>query len=476
MKNLIRIIFCLSLAAVIAFCLAACGGDDASETDFTIDWSTENPFYGETLTIGTTQGFFNEEAFARTYMRANPGTTIEIINYGQISDHRGMPIAANIEAITARVGMQMMTGTAPTLLTGVLVDYRNLNTALLLTDWAPIMEAHPGFYEDEWDMNFFEAMSVNGQMFAFPATYSFNYIVANSQVPGLVEAFSQYDSISLWDMVELYEQFAPQYRSMYLFSEMDIFYVVWSVLHDFLDLQSDVVDFDNQAFIDLITWARDNTPPREIRRHLQVLHTEDRGNTHGAELFFSQHYLFRTIPVYFFEYFPVLESDTIFLNPLPVVNANGDLVAWVNREYVLNAGATPIQQLLALDFMMFMNNPDDVTMWLAHRDYYGNIPTNNPKLQFTAETTFLNMINQYFTGPSAHTQHQMAVSREEAVVMLYEEMARIREMPKADSRFAPQMIRDTLSEILGQFQDGLITAEQAAQDLQNRLTLILMEM
>jgi len=55
-------------------------------------------------------------------------------------------------------------------------------------------------------------------------------------------------------------------------------------------------------------------------------------------------------------------------------------------------------------------------------------------------------------------------------------MMRIREMPKVDWRFAPGMIWDVLDEILGQFQDGLITAEQAAQDLQNRVTLILMEM
>ena len=389
--------------------LASCGAADVDEA-IQINWEAENPFYGETLTVGIVMEYgVNHAAFARAYMLANPGTTIEIINYGAF--FRNSQIRENI---MTQVGMQMMTGTAPDLMVGLLADYRNLNTAQLLADWSPVMDAHPGFIEDDWDMNFFNAMSVNGRLHAFPSDYSFNYIVANSQVPGLVEAFSQFDEISFMDMVELHRQFAPQDGSMFLYNEMNVSHVVRVRLHDFLDLENGFVDFNNQDFIDLITWANDNTPPRSIWRNTNVAYQENLATTRETELFLARHYLFRNIQDYFFEYFPVLEADTIFLNPKLLVDADRNLVSWVMHEHVLNAGATPAQQLLALDFMMFMSNPGVEELRFITRRYPGISHTNYTQARYRAETIFPGMVVQYFTGPFPLTRHQASVSREEA--------------------------------------------------------------
>ena len=460
----------LLLAIFIAFGFVACDAyGRRGDNGFVLDWSAENPFYGETLTLGVVHQVFNYEAFARAYMRINPGVTIEIINYGRFYNF-------NEEEITTQVGVQMMTGTAPDLIYGALVDHRNPNTIQLLSDWFSVMNAHPGFFEDEWDMNAFNAMSADGRLYAFTSDYVFRYVVANSQIPGLVEAFSQHDSISLVDMIEMHRQFAPQDGSMFLLSEMDVSHAVRANLHYFLDLESGVASFDNREFIDLITWARDNTPPMSIRRHLQVEDFSDGMGNREAELFLSPHYLFRYIPNYFVEYFSVFETDTIFLNPLPLVSVDGELLTWSEHNYVLNAGATPTQQLLALDFMMFMRNPGDISLWMSNPRYIGFVSTNNSYLRFRAEHRFPNMMTQNFTGPFAITPHQMSVSLEEAVNIFYDEKMQISEMPKTIWDFAPRVVFDALDEILGQFQDGLITAEQAANDLQNRLTLILMEM
>jgi len=50
------------------------------------------------------------------------------------------------------------------------------------------------------------------------------------------------------------------------------------------------------------------------------------------------------------------------------------------------------------------------------------------------------------------------------------------DMPMASTRTLPFAIENIIDEALELFHNGLVSAEQTAADLQNRITLVLMEM
>ena len=138
--------------------LVGCTRDNGDDV-FVWEESDENPFYGETLTIATTNAH-PMRSFASVYMRDNPGVNIEVIAQG-----------SEIDEVRSRMTVQLMSGVdVPMLIDARLVTH--LNRAFFV-DFIPLMQANLNFDGSNWVMQAFNALSEDGQLTVFPLAITY---------------------------------------------------------------------------------------------------------------------------------------------------------------------------------------------------------------------------------------------------------------------------------------------------------------
>jgi len=461
------------MMAILLLTMSTSGCGSSQDTTPEIDAAfIANPdrslFYGETLTIATTFGGFDGalspfQYLTRMYMDTNPGVTIEVINlwsYTQDVDR-----FANKRD---ELGVQLMAGSAPVLICGMFVDYRDLRLAHFFADWFPIMDADPNFNEDDWFMNVFHASAIHDRLLAFPMRFDYEMVVANSTIPGLSETLAAQDSITLSELMKLHREMSTD-SSFFLEPFFSVDQVVQFYLDSFLDFDTGLVDFDNEQFIDMITYAGEITSPN--------FEMSARG-THAAwwidpeiEAYRSENYFFSFADMY--QYLPHLESGPLFTEQTPLVNERGELLVDISGStYVLNANASPIEQALAWDFIQFSMNPDILGAAARSLHPFHMYPVNRHLFHqgaSSAITIWIATVREEFGWPLPGTI-------DESVEYVRARTDTLGDMPMASTRTLPFAVENIIDEALELFQNGLVSAEQTAADLQNRVTLVLMEM
>jgi len=473
----------IMLSIVMTFGLVGCGEtarDEAFVWPQSIDG--QSPFYGETLTIavmfdGLTLNF---NTLARGYMQQNPGVTIEVINLADFSLD-----AADLESARDRIGLELMAGTAPTLIDNffaadfgltTLVDYMHPATARHFADWLPIIAADPYFNEDEWYMHVFEALTRDGRLLGFPIAYDLRagstYVLANATIPELVEEFRGRETITLTEMLEIHSRIAPTLdRPMYLESRFDVFTAVEQRIDDFFDFETGRVEFATPEFIDFITHAREITSPWRTPNvgMFDPINFGDLGNRQ-VDAFESQNYLFRRTWTIDFHIFSIADEDIPFVYPVFLTNDHGEMLLRPYNTMLLNATATDTQKALAMDFLRFSmaSNFALITRHPGVSLNASNIRLNNSWTQYWASASFTlpRWRDWQLTEGRYRTIDDIIIPNVEAAA----------QMPMRDGRYAPEVVREIIREAMHQFHDGLITAEQAANDLQNRIALVIMEL
>ena len=461
--------------AFMAFGLAACGGVADEEVFVWPDYiDRQTLFYGQTLTIGVSANGregMRLVPFVNAYMRANPGVNIEFIY-----------LDGDIERTREQIAVQFMAGTAPMLVPGHHVQYPNMHNHDMFANWFPLMEAHPHFNEADWQMNVFDAFAMDGRLLGLSPTFQYMYVMVNSAVPGLAEATAGRDSITLAEMIELYEHFYDPLNSKMIMNGFDVRWALtgWHT-HNFFDFNTGYVNFNNQEFIELITQMRGLTNPHQLLGHPRQI---GRPGDRYLELEWSQRYMFRQATSHPFEYFSIFDENTIFVNPLLVVNDDGELLIHgaPSETWLLSAGATPIQRALAMDFILFIAGNENDTLrleslfspaagFLNAPWFPSGAPVNRYLLYRDGNFAFANMLNQLFIN----NNWRLAGTQEEADEKIFARMHTAAEMPMARPFHAPWLITDLINEHLELFNSGLQTAQQTAENLQNSVTLAMME-
>lgn len=149
----------------------------------------------------------------------------------------------------------------------------------------------------------------------------------------------------------------------------------------------------------------------------------------------------------------------------PLVNDNREVLVEARFSYHLNANATPIEQAIAWDFLMFVMRADNRRQIIASPLTH---PTNRNVFYNDVQFLLPAMIREGFTWFTG--------TEEEGVDLVIAEMTAWGEMPMRSASLRPRVIDDIVAENMRMFHDGLLSAELTAQNLQNQITLVLMEM
>jgi len=440
------------MMAILLLTMSISGCGSSQDTTPEVDAAfIANPdrtlFYGETLTVVVSSPTMTRP-LATQYMAKNPGVTVEIFSFSDIANGRN------------ELGVQLMAGSAPVLIEGSFVDHHDPRTAHFFVDWLPIMNADPNFNEDDWFMNVFHASAVNGQLYAFPTTFAYETVTANSTIPGLSEILTAKDSITLSALIDIHRE-TPTDNPLLLDYNFDTGWVVNFYLDSFMDIETGWVEFNNEQFINLITYAREVTSLKsEFGEWVGLVVTFPE-----QEVYKSERYFFQISPSVVYQYFMDFETGPLFTELTPLVNERGELLVNLWGSYVLNANATSVEQALAWDFIQFMMDTD------TRREFIEMQPTNR---------------NLFHLGGEWHVAFRIGHLREfgwplnsttsETVEDVIAQQIAHMEMPMGIIRALPFAIENIIDEALERFHNGLVSAEQTAADLQNRVTLVLMEM
>jgi len=413
-------------------------------------------FAGETLTIATTRrGTISP--YVNQYRAANLDINIEIICFREEIDN------GNLSRVREQLGDLLLAGNGSVLIDGWIIDYLDPRLSHHFIDWFPIMEADPDFNEADWFMNVFHASAVEDRLLAFPTKFSYRTASANTTVPYLAEALMTKDSVTLLELMELQQQLqadTPFYIGHCFDSSM--FFQYHS--HDFFNFETGWVDFDNQQFINAITHAKEAT-----RSNKNFGWRGGYNNIHPRTVEpLTEQFLF-DLPIFnMVNVFLDFDPDYPFRHLTPLTNDQEELMVTIWQSFALSAHASPVEQAIAWDFIKFIMNPDH--QGFGQRTLM--IPTNRD-------------LFSYGMKQQAPESAEIIISlgwqigdEDEAIERAIARVNEIVNMPMTTigRRAFPYSIYDMVFEVLEHFHEGNITAQQAAQELQYRVTLAMEEM
>jgi len=502
-KNIIQVAYTvLILAVIIALSLSACGrNNDQPEADSStqaeiagprpgdaVDTTTNDTlisdliapapvltfdrdqFAGETLTIYTLQGQRYIANLVQQYMAENPDVTV---TFTQLR---------NIEYAMLHTRTQLAAGTAPILMDSRFVDFYNPRYARYLADWYPIMNVSPYFNEDDFFMNVFHAVAVNGRFLAYPLSFSYRTVTANSAITGLVENLEWYrdrhGGVTISQLIEMMNVRHIPGSDMFLARHFDVSVGVWDYLHNFFNLGTHHVDFDNQHFIDFINNSRELTSPDRVfgldRLNLRT--------TIMLDASMSERYFFQFHDQNMLQYFVDFGENTfgeafMFTAPTPIISEQGELITDILSAYVLNAQATPVQQAIALDFMLFIRSWSTIST-VADGDIEIVFPRMMPVFRGIHNGLVSHYIDSNLFNRFGQWRNWIEVRGE-----LYPEerndiitrLTAFGDMPMISAQ-VPYEIRSIIFDELEGFHRAFASAEDIAQNLQNRITVALSQM
>ena len=471
-RNLVSLV----LSSIVLLLLVSCNNtsetDNVNDTNNAIDPIIEQivnldmeALEGEVLTIAISGNKLVLLEFTQRYMIQNPGITIEIICYEWLFRRDG-----NLSAAQQEIGVQLMAGTGPVLIDSDLVDYLNPASQQLLFDWFPLMQASPDFNEDDWFMNVFHATSINGRLYKFPVGFDYVRISYNSLIPGLSEIMSGREGITFSELFDIYDNFTydKTHNFMYFFSLVNLRWVLPCFIDNFIDLENGIVDF-NDEFIEFITYANNIASFAGL---VDWSHPEINFITLNMDAYLSERYFFRSFRSIHYNMLLDVNDVFSFKGYIPIVDTSGEV--FINttggggNSWLLNANATSEQLAIAWDFIQFRNDPSNFPgSWDSHF-----IPTNRDMLMHQLKTRLYGPGGAIrWLNPDVTLAEALGTSD-----IVFEKITEISERPLRNFNRLPDSVNTVLWDAVSQFTYGLVSAEQTAQNLQNQIELMIMEM
>ena len=454
-----KLITAMALLLLLVLIVLACD----SETDIS--------YNGQTITKGVDVEWPHREMIQLyQLMRRNEGVAIRLVPFGE-----------DIEANRITAATKFLAGDAPTIIDGNFVDFTNPH---FFSDLLPLMYANPNFDENEWFMNAFYGLAGDVGLFAFPGAFSYINVVVNKTIPELIEVMYGRETITFIEMLELHERFNDPSNPMFLAPELDIYFVLTRMFNDFFNQATGKVDFRNPEFINFLERVRSLSNPNSTFGNCPV-HSFEHA-CRASELLVNQNYFFRLVPALPLQYLSLFDEQTLFTNPMFLVNAKGELlICWPPRPWAISSASTAAEQALALDLRLFIHGLDNVdcncrnsvdckrrSIW-QRGEYTPTFQHINRNLMSIMGSPIIAFIRNHYIRQQSW---RLSVSEGVAIDIILNRTMLAGEMPMAQVFNGSWAIREVLKEELYHFHIGLVTAEQTAQSLQNKVTLILMEL
>jgi len=341
-----------------------------------------------------------------------------------------------------------------------------------------LMDESPNTSREDFFTNVLDAFTVDDGLYAFPLNFGFHYITINSSLPQeLVYRFTEKETVCKARLMYLYLELQRMYNADFghLYVAEPLLYFAPNSLLDrtisnFIDFNSRKANLNNNKFIDFfhnILHIQEFDGFAEIDLvHLTTFpDTQRRIQNAGRYMFMSDG--FHSLPLYFlFE-----KESPYFTQHLPLANSEGELISHlrfgVSPIFSIAAGGQPE---LAWEFLQHLISPMVVTTRLPPQSSANfNIPIKRAYFQSNFSAVFHHLddlISEYIKDMNNEAVRSRAI--EKAI----DRLATLSELPIAAIPLVPiDIIEDDFNQVLRR----ITTPEDAAQRMDNRITLWLIE-
>lgn len=404
----------------------------------------------KTLSVSVCWDFYYIEEAAEKFKLTHPGVTINITKFDN-----------DYTKYISQISTALMAGSADDLLDGSGLAFTDPATVKLLADFYPVMRDDPSFNESDYYMNVFKALEYNGGLYTYPTCFGYELNVVNTLVSDkLTENYAKYTSVNPFDLLDLRSS-VPEGSGYYYSDSFDVMVAVMRVMDAFVDYDKKTCDFNNPRFINFLTQAKAATEPGKML-----------GYTYGSNVYApeaeaeqSQKYLYLGISSSVYQYLFEYENGPVFTNPIPVTNERGEMSISPLKNFCISAKS--LNQALAWEFIKSMSA-------LESNDYESgyvfipDIPVYKPLFQYKMENELPGWVDYFKTECGWRLSGQEDTQIAEAIA----KMDAFASLPVSYTQSAYYGI---ISDTLEQFHNGNLSAEQCAQEIQNKISLALME-
>ena len=407
------------------------------------------------LTISNPNEWMGLEHFAQMYMDKNPGVEIVLNSWD-----------GDFMQYIEQKPLTLMAGTADDLIASPGFDYRAPSTQALLADWFPVMRADPHFNEDNFFINIFEAFASDGRLYNLPIAFNPTRVAYNTTIPGMAEEMFGRSNITMSEIHAIHRAFATE--NMFIDGSYDALLAVGSQMHSFIDFENRTASFNTPAFINFISESRELTHPDKNVGWMfaSTYYSPEVMEENSHKYLFQQ--LMTGDP---YQFLIPFEEEMKFSGRIPIANEHGEVLIHAFPSYVLNGRSSAETQAVAWDFIRFLLDPAIFQLDLEITPWVSMIPVYRPLLKFNLEQQIPSWMERF----GENYGWRSAFSEEDTINYVYNQLSELGRIPVADRVYVPNSVSEIVQEVIMQFHDGLITAEQASEDLQNRVSLALME-
>ena len=441
------------MLVVFLFSIASCTvNPDVEESFEPSDISDNQPLSG-TLRISQCFDFLQLNIAIERFTAIHPDVEIVLNRYNNDWQRYNMQVSA-----------ELLAGTADDIIDAALFPFFNFADRGFLVDIYQLMRNDPDFNKDDYFMNVFYGMKYNGGLYAFPTEFGYDVVGVNNMFSDeLVEMFRQYDTISYRQLLDLFLGL-PDNGGHFLGFNMDVLNIADANFIDFIDLENNTANFDSDEFIGLIEDAKAATNPQKAMDGELGLRLCGGVIPKARLVEHSYNYLFFLAGSHSLQvFFPHLREE-VFTHFIPLTTSNGEIMTHSNHQFLINAASENID--LAWEFLKFLTTDE-----VLNSNISGNIPVKREMVRVSIPPKVENAFNFIATFETAPSESVADIS--EYVIAILD---RYNEMPMRDSQnIHDRRLLGILTEIIIEFYHDFLTAEQAATELQNRISVFLME-
>lgn len=438
------------LFPIILACLlliSACSGKEQKTAPVIIDVPI-NELGEREIDFSICWDFYNADTGAERFMKKYPNIKINIKKFDN-----------DYIKYTEQMATSLMAGTAPDVFDANNLDLIELSKSNYLTDLKPYIEADPDINEQEYFMSVFNGLELNGGLYAMPITFLFSMVGVNGNISaGLNSDFSSRQVISMKDIFNIYHQHKTE--GIYSGQNYDVSTVFYYLSDSYIDFENKTCDFNNPEFIQLLTDIKSAThPEKQFGMSYSSTMIDDKEQ--------SLSYMFLEIMGSNYQYFLFSDNENAFQNFIPLADEEGNIFLSALESYGITSNSS--NKDVAWEFIKFMTTEE-----AKYGGFVSSMPINR-KFFRNHKTEQAGDFGKYLknaTPASPMSEAEKTQLKEDTENYISYMENYIDNYPHTIMKFNNFEIA---WEIMSDFQQGLITAEQAAAELQNKISLALME-
>ena len=352
----------------------------------------------------------------------------------------------------------------------------------MIADIWDLIDNDPRFCRSYLYENVLEAFEINGKLVAMPMLFTVPLVGVNVLLPeSIVERFSKYSYITIAQLSDIYNDLMSEFhefRHLYMLDTTTTESTVLLELANYIDFTNMELNFDRASFARFL--ENSTSAFGAISTLSLAMPNEARQDymTHVVAFSMKQFSLNKALAL--------LETNpSFFVNHIPIANDDGRLIirsTWSGQfehdasTFAISAGGN---QELAWEFLKELMKFFAFDMW---GDLFGmrtlSTSTYRPIFEYRSQTILRDILNRdmdrTFTWPTVAT-NLIVLSDEEAYYAAAEASQKLAEINERAMTIPPFIPSRLFMEDVEMFMHGLITADEAAQRIYNRLTIWILE-